>query len=135
MGPIGRTVWPALILLLLTSCGGGREDALSSSVSKLTGAAAPCASQVVVRLDWDQDGHTDVLTLDTSTNPLVVTDALRGTADGGGVDATAAWRGRSVGPVLNDTLQLYLARSMSVASQTDLDVVLYGKHITVTVIE
>ena len=135
MRRIGRLVGPAVALFLLASCGGGREDALSATVGKPTAAGDECASRVAVRLDWDQDGHLDVLTLDTSTNPLRVVDALRGTADGGAVDATATWRGRSVGPVLNDTLQFYLARSMSVASLTDLEVVLYGQPVTVTVIE
>lgn len=136
MGPIDRRVGAALIVLLLASCGGGREDALSSTLAKPSSGAAEAGDDLVaVRLDWDRDGHLDVLTLDASTDPLVVVEALRGAPEGDAIDATQDWRGRTLEPALNQRLQLYLARSMSVGTTTDLDVLLHGARVTVTVIE
>jgi len=136
MGRIDQQVGAALILLLLTSCGGGREDALSSTREKPAEDAARAGDELLaVRLDWDHDGHLDVLTLDASKNPLVVVEALRGTPGGDATEAPPEWGGREIAPALNRVLQLYLARSMSVGTTTDLDVILEGERVTVTVIE
>lgn len=125
-----------LILVLLASCGGGADAPLSATQAKPEGAAVVQGSiLVVIRHDFDRDGQPDVLTLDTLRNPLAIVEAIRGAADGAGTNATQAWRGREIAAPLNDALQLYLARSCSVATQTDIEVLLDGAPATVTVIE
>lgn len=125
----------ALLLLPLATCGGSKDVAPSAPQVKSASGAPTAPALVVVRCDWNGDAISDVLTLDTSRNPLVIDEAIRGTADGGGTDATAAWRGSEVEGALNDALQLHLAHFRSVASQTDLELVLDGVLVTVTVIE
>ena len=132
----GEKAWPVLALLLLTACGGGGDTPLSTTQTKPRGADIdPGTNRVVVRYDRDGDAQPDVLTLDASRNPLVIVEAIRGTADGAGTDATDIWRGGEIDAALNDALQHYLAESCTVASQTDIELILDGAPVTVTVIE
>ncbi len=137
MGRFRETAWPALAVMLLASCSGGGDEALSATVGKPTGAdgGSPSTNLVVVRYDRDRDSLPDLLTLDASRNPLVIVEAIRGTADGGGVDVTDTWRGGEIEPVLNDAMQHYLTESLSVGSRTDIELVVDGQTVTVTVIE
>ena len=136
MGCECEKAWPLLAAMLLSSCGGGGEAALSATQEKTQGAAFhPGTNRVVIRYDRDGDTHPDVLTLDAACNPLVIVEAIRGTADGAGTDATDAWRGGEIGADLNDALQIYLTESCSVGSKTNLEVILDGKAVNVTVIE
>ena len=136
MGRDRGRIWTLLALLLLTSCDGGREGSPAAVRTTLAGTATGSRDDlVVIRYDWDRDAQPDVLVLDTSRNPLVIVEAIRGTADGAGVDATEAWRGGEIAWALNDALQYYLAQSRSVASRTDLELILDGAPVTVTVIE
>lgn len=136
MGRDRDRLWTLVALLLLTSCGGSKEAELPTMTA---GAASstppPITSLVVVRHDWDRDAHPDVLTLDTSRNPLVIVEAIRGTEDGAGTNATDTWRGGEIEAALNDALHFYIAQSRSVGSQTDLELILDGAPVTVTVIE
>ena len=125
MSATERRALSVLILVAVASCGGGREVPLSRTVPKPEAAiASDDEARVVIRVDWDHDGRPDLLTLDTSTNPLRIVDAIRGTEDGGGEAASAAWRGLVVEGALNDALQQYLTRSLSGGTATDLDVLL-----------
>jgi hypothetical protein len=123
--------------LLLVACSGGGDEALDAEAGprKGTPSSAASTSQIVVRYDHDGDSHVDTVTLETTRSPLVIVEAIRGTADGGGTNATNEWRGAPVERALNDALQLHLAESFSVASPLDLDVVLEGRAVTITVIE
>jgi hypothetical protein len=91
---------------------------------------------VVVRFDQDGDGYPDLLTLDRTETPFTVVEALRGTADGGTVDATGALAGRTIDPAVSDTLAAYLAESIEVASEQELVAVdSQGSSVTLTVYE
>ena len=135
MGRNRDRLWTLWALILLTSCAGGEDAVLSATQARRDGGSNPPSGLVVVCFDWDRDAHSDVLTLDTSRNPLVIVEAIRGTADGRGTDATDGWRGSEIEGALNDALQLYLAESRSVGAQTDLEMILDGTPVTVTVIE
>lgn len=129
-------LWILLALMALTACGGGSDVATSATQTKPESiASASSNSLVVIRYDWNRDEHPDVLTLDTSRNPLSIVEAIKGTPDGTGTNATEVWGGHEIDRGLNDALQLYLARSCSVGTETDLELIVHGTPVTVTVIE
>ena len=116
----------------------GGSDGSPALVPSPSDGAVPTAAQanlVVVRYDMDDDGLEDVLTLDASTRPLAIVEALRGLPEGDALDVTEAWRGRPIDPELSDVLTSYLADSFRVGAETDLDVTLRGEATTITVIE
>ena len=135
-----RTVWitAGLALALLTAgCGGGGDITPSTAPGGPAGpiAQAPAKNLVVVRIDLDADGNPDLLTLDADQRPLAIVEALRGTPDGGSVDATAAFAGQQLAPEIDDALAKHLAESFDLDSETDLEVTVGGEIVTVTVIE
>jgi len=134
MGRKGRTAALAAGLTLLAACGGG-EDGATRLGADGGGSLTANPDEIVVRYDEDHDALLDVVTLDVSQDPCVIVEALQGTADGDWVDATATWRGRTIDSRLSDALRLYRASSFSVASETELEVLLGQEPITVTVIE
>lgn len=131
-----RWVGVVLLPLMLTACGGG-EDAgpTERSDAARRGGRLPHKAALVVRYDFDQDDHADVLTLDATQRPLRIVEALQGGARGAFVDATARWRGRSIDAELDAVLHTYLERSLSVASETPLEIQVRGRPVLLSVIE
>ncbi len=121
--------------MMLTACGGG-EDAgpVAGGVAARLGVLPPEAC-VVVRYDFDQDGHDDVLTLDANQRPYEVVEALEGGAGGAFVDATPRWGGRPVDAYVDAVLHAYLERSLAVASDTPLEIQVRGRPVLLSVIE
>lgn len=130
-----------LFAVALTGCGGGGGGGGGGGDSAAApipvGGAGDTQSQyVVVRYDYTGDGNADVLTLDPANEPFTVVEALAGTADGGSVDATTALSGQTIDPAISDALLAFLAGSLEVASETELDAVdSLGNSVTLTVYE
>lgn len=150
----------ALCAAVLVGCTGGGEEV----VTAVTGAApapapsqgpatapvptpapapipspvtsAPQAQEVVVRFDRNGDDQLDLLTLDTSDENLKIVSALDGSAVGDPVDVTAVLAGTELDPEIVRSLKTYLANSLEVASETQLDVVdQNGETVTITIFE
>jgi len=124
------------VALVAAGCGGGPGAAPAAGPTAVTGAALGEANTVVVRYDADGDGSADLLTLDTATAPFAVVEALLGSPGGGGSDATAAWRGRTIDPRIAEALADHLAGSFPDGEEVDLDLTdSLGRPVTVTVFE
>jgi hypothetical protein len=122
----------ALLAAALAACGGGSDAVTPTGTIE----SVPQESQVVVRYDHNGDTLPDVLTLDTSRSPFRIVEVLEGTDSGDPVDRSAFLRDRPIEPAISGAVPSYLAESMQVASETDLDVTnLSGDSVTVTVFE
>jgi hypothetical protein len=130
----------ALVCAGLLGCGGGGGGGSDPETTLPPGGGGdggtPPGEYVVVRYDHDGDGNPDLLTLDRTESPLVVVEALRGTDDGGSVDATKDLAGQTLDPSVSEALSAYLAESFDIASETELDAVdALGNRVTLTVFE
>lgn len=91
--------------------------------------------QVVVMYDVTGDDDPDLVTLDRTTEPFRIVEALVAT-DAGTVDRTDAMKGQPIDADVSRTLADWLAGSVDVASGTRLDVVeTDGRETTVTIWE
>ena len=112
-----------LIALLALACGGGGGGGGGTDLTN-PGNTTPVdtapAQLVVVQYDYDQDGEPDLLTLNRSTSPLTIVEALSGTADGEMTDMTAAWAGNTVAPEISDAVSAHLADSVEVAGESQI---------------
>jgi hypothetical protein len=116
--------------------GGGSDIAVNPPPGGAGDTTVPPGEYVVVRYDQDADGNPDLLTLDKTETPFTVVEALAGTDDGGSVVVTEKLGGRPIDPAISDALASYLAESLEVASETDLEVVdSSGSEISITVFE
>lgn len=131
-----RCVGLALLCLGLAGCGGGGEG---RSTARLTSTSGPMLEAedrlVVLRWDFDQDSHADLLTLDVTEKDLRVVEALQGLPGGTFVDASERWRGRRLDGDVETALWAYLGRSVEVATETELELVVRGQPVLVSVIE
>lgn len=84
--------------------------------------ASVAQDRLVVQLDYNGDDAPDVLTLDTSSTPFEVVEALEGTPGGDPIDVTDVLSGQTIDPEVSRALAEYLANSFSVATRTELDV-------------
>lgn len=133
----------AVLALTLFACGGGGGGGGGASDGGLTDEPAditpPAETEpqelVVVRYDHDGDGDQDLLTLDATQSPLTIVEALEGTDSGEAIDATAALAGTPVDPAVSEALTRYLADSVALASEHELDVATAAGDITITVFE
>lgn len=130
----------ALLAVGLVSCGGGGGGGggSDSGVNPPPGGGTTSlqGEYVVVQFDQDADGYPDLLTLDKANTPFTVVEALRGTADGGTVDATATLAGVEIDPAVSETLAAFLAESFDVASERELTATdSQGSSVTLTVYE
>lgn len=116
----------ALLAVGLLGCGGGGGGGGGSDpgVNPPPGGGGTDellqGEYVVVRFDQDADGYPDLLTLDKAKTPFTVVEALRGTADGGSVDATVALAGDEIDSALSEALAAFLAESIDIASEQEL---------------
>lgn len=128
-----------LAAVALSGCGGGGGGGGGDDTAAIPapGGSGDTQSQyVVVRYDHTGDGNADVLTLDPANEPFTVVEALAGTADGGSVDATPSLTGQAIDPAISDALSAFLADSLEVASETELDAIdSLGNSVTLTVYE
>ena len=139
-----------LALAALCACGGGTDapdaalvadptdgDPVGDPVDDNAGVEAVAQeNQVVVRYDHDGDGNPDHLTLDTTTTPYRIVEALGGTGAGVPVDLTAVLKDQPIDPAVSDAVEAHRASSLGVASETTLDVVNQsGEQVTVTIYE
>ena len=131
----------AALALALFACGGGGGggggDGGPTQAPEDVSPPAESGPQelVVVRYDYDGDGDEDVLTLDKTTSPYTIVEALTGTATGEAVDATEALAGRPVDPAVSEALARYLAETVEIASEHELDVPTATGDLTITVFE
>jgi hypothetical protein len=122
----------ALWAVVLVGCtGGGGEVAGGAPVS-----TAPQSQEVVVRFDRNGDDEPDLVTLDATDENLKIVSALDGSAAGDPVDVTPVLQGTELDPEIVRSLKTYLANSLDVASETQLDVVdRNGNTVTITIYE
>ena len=122
----------SLCLLLavgLPACGGGDSAAPGGSLS-----AEP--QTMVVQYDRDDDGEPDWVTLDTTTQPFTVVEAMHGPANGDPLDMTDLLAGTAIDPDLSLALADHLARSFAIGERTELEVLLGGtRRLTVAVLD
>jgi hypothetical protein len=125
----------ALLVYLTGGCsGGGGGGGSSGGTGSMAGAAED--DQVVVGYDHNNDQQLDVLTLDSTTSPFRIVTALEGTPAGGFVDRTAQRAGQAIDTSISDALAAYLASSIALVEDTEVDVVdSVGRDVTVTVYE
>ncbi len=157
----GNTILKAAFVLcaaVLVGCTGGGDEVVTAVTG---GAVAPAplpapapvqtpapapippavasvsqTQEVVVRFDRNGDDQLDLLTLDTSDENLKIVSALDGSAAGDPVDMTPVLAGTELDPEIVRSLKTYLANSLEVASETQLDVVdQNGETITITIFE
>jgi hypothetical protein len=120
----------SLLAIGFTGCGGGAAPGGAS------GQLATEAQTMVVQYDLDDDGEPDWVTLDTSTSPFQVVEAVHGTTDGEPVDITDLLAGTPIEPELSQALADHLARSFDVDQRTELEVLLSGdRRVSVTVLD
>ena len=149
----GNTTWGALFALcaaVLVGCTGGGGEAVSAVAGGVAAPApvpapapipppvtsAPQTQEVVVRFDRNGDDQPDLLTLDTSDENLKIVSAFDGRAVGDPVDVTPVLAGTELDPEIVRSLKTYLANSLEVASETQLDVVdRNGNTVTITIFE
>jgi len=120
----------ALLAIALPACGGG--------VSATPGVGLPTteAQTMVVQYDRNDDGEPDWVTLDTSTHPFRVVEAVHGAADGDPVDMTDLLAGTSIDPDLSQALAGHLARSFDIDMRTEIEVLLAeGRRLSVAVLD
>ena len=125
----------ACLAFLFGACGGGDGGIGASSTVATHALGASEDALLVVRYDLDRDGHLDVLTLDVTASTMQVVEALQGRGDGRLVDATTSWAGRRVPAELARVLRTYRSRSYAVASETELDLLLDGEPVFLSVLE
>ncbi len=132
------------VALLFAACGGGGGGGTAALPVGSTpiadgggsggGAVEPEAQLVVVRYDYDGDDQADVLTLDKSESPMVIVEALKGTATGDVVDATSDWAGQTIDSAISEAVNSHLVITFSVAEKTDVSVTdTQGNDTTVTI--
>lgn len=122
----------AAAAMVLVACSGG-----GSSSSRTAGVTSDIAEEehVVVQYDEDQDGNLDVLTLDPAAEPLAIVAGLRGTDLGDLVEAPEL-EGKAVDGAIADALRDYLASSLELDAQTELEVTdSLGRQLTIVVFE
>jgi len=128
----------ALLLAAVGCGGGGGGGGGAAGPSGSTGAPQSASEddQIVVGYDFNQDQQLDVLTLDSTTSPFRIVSAFEGTSGGGFVDATAQRAGQAIDASISDALATYLAGSIALGEDTEIDVVdSAGRDVTVTVYE
>lgn len=120
-----------LLAFLAVGCGGGSGAA--------TPVATPQTAQpetMVVQYDRNGDGEPDWITLDTSTSPFRIIEAMHGAADGEPLDMTDVLAGSSIDPDLSQALADHFARSFDVNTRTELEVLLsQNRRISVAVLD
>ncbi|MHC4848443.1 MAG: hypothetical protein ACYTEG_08315 [Planctomycetota bacterium] len=115
-----------LLAIGLPGCGGGADP----------GGLSAEPQTLVVQYDRDDDGELDWVTLDTTTQPFTVVEALQGTANGDPLDMTDLLAGTPIDPDLSLALADHLARSFAVGERTELEVLLGGaRRMTVAVLD
>lgn len=130
-----RSVGLVLVPLLLMACGGGEPATVVASAPHSALRIADAERLVVVRFDFDGDAYADLLTLDASQASPRVVEALQGLAAGEFVDATSRWVGKRVPSALEEVLRAYLERSYAVGTETQLEALVRGQPVLVSVIE
>jgi hypothetical protein len=124
-----RTIY-FFLLAGLAACGSGGSAAPDPN------APIAEAQAMVVEYDQNDDGERDWVTLDTSTHPFRVVEAVHGSANGDPVDVTDILAGTSIDPGLSQALADHLARSFDVETRTELEVMLAdGQRVSVTVLD
>jgi len=111
----------ALALALAAGCSGGGSGAPPAPTPDSLALGAIARDEVVVEMDLDGDGSSDLLTLDTSRDPIVIVEALLGTDGDEPIDATATYLGRALDPAVANVVAAYLSDSLGVAERTDLE--------------
>ncbi len=150
----GNITWGAVFALcaaVLAGCTGGGDEVVTAVTGGVVAPApvpapapsptpppvtsVPQAQEVVVRFDRNGDGQLDLLTLDV-TDDLKIVSALDGSAVGDPIDVTPVLKGTELDPEIVRALKTYLANSLEIASETQLDVVdQNGATVTITIFE
>ncbi len=137
-----------LALFALAACGGGGgggtpADITTDPIAQDGSAPAETSSPttgvagnlVVIRYDHNGDTHPDLLTLDTAVEPFQIREALEGTPEGEARDVSEALRGHPIDPAIADALARHLAESFALGEETDLEVMVGGLPVELTVVE
>ena len=121
----------SLLAIGVTGCGSGGGAATPSATPQ---TAQP--ETMVVQYDRNDDGEPDWVTLDTSSSPFRVIEAVHGAANGEPLDMTDVLLGTSIDPDLSQALADHLARSFDVNTRTELEVLLTeGGRIGVSILD
>lgn len=136
---IPRVLGLLCLLGALGACGGGGGGGAAAVDPGTPGTGGLDATspleQVVVQYDVTGDDDPDLVTLDRTTEPFRIVEALVAT-DAGPVDRTDAMKGQAIDADVSRTLADWLAGNVDVASGTRLDVVeTDGRETTVTIWE
>ena len=129
-----------MVALALSACGGGSGVSPSNTTPIATPtpntSLVPQDDEVIVGFDENNDGYTDIVTLDPTQNPMTITSVLHGTSDGRTVDGSQQHAGQAINPDVSNAIADYLSSSIDLATRTDLDVLTQnGQTIPVTVYE
>ena len=124
--------WLCVCAVFLAACGGGGGSSNGGPSGPVP--VAQNEGGVVIRLDRNADGVADLVTLDTTT--FEITEALDGGAGGGSIDVTDLLKGTALDPAITEAVSNYLANSIDLASETQLELQdSKGNAVLVTVFE
>ncbi len=127
----------AALLVAAAGCGGGGGGTSGSSVKTTPPSPASTDGQFAVQFDYNDDEHQDMLTLDSTVQPMRIVSVMDGGPNGTFTDTSAALRpGQSIDASLSSGLATYLANSIDVGSGTEVQIRdSMGRDVTVTVYE
>jgi hypothetical protein len=134
-----RGLCAVFIAAALGACGGGGAAAPASPGTNPAVGGTDSASPLdtlVVMYDVTGDGNPDVLTLDRTTDPYTIREAIVATDAGPSVDRTDQLKGTTIDPDVSRALADWMANTVDVASGSRLNVVdSAGRETTVTIYE
>lgn len=122
-----------LFALALTACGGSGSPGASRIAQP---SDLPEEAHIVVEYDHDKNDTLDVLTLDPSTEPMTIVEALEGDGEGDLLDRTAERAGQAIDASLSEALASYLAGTLNMGGEATIEATdVHGDTVTIKVYE